>query len=182
MPDDQKRSLLGTVGELKHSFLQAIHLEPHDTSSSVDSPTLSATPTATPTLSEPSHMSFISIMDAVGRDVKLAYTDVVKYLPTAAALAETIFVGQTGKITGVVNAVGLIQQAVVLVEQKFAAIGTPTGTGTQKSAQVLTIVGPIVTQLFVAEGISFNATTVQNVINGVVAILNVNSPLAAVTA
>jgi hypothetical protein len=116
---------------------------------------------------------FISIMEAIGRDAKKIFTEVTKYLPEAATLAKLLFPAQTATVAGVVNAVGLVQQAVALIEQKYAALGTAAGTGAQKLAEALTIVTPTVTQLLTAEGLPVNSEYIQNVINAVVAILNV---------
>lgn len=117
---------------------------------------------------------FISIMDKIGHDVKVAWSDVVKYLPAAAGLAALIFPAQAATITGVVNSVNLIQQAVATVEQKFAALGAQTGTGAQKLAQVVSIVGPTVTQLLTAEGLKYDEAQVEGIINAVVAVMNVS--------
>jgi hypothetical protein len=119
-------------------------------------------------------MSFISVMKKIGEDIKVAWEDVLKYLPAAAGLASLLFPGATGAVTGVVNAVGLIQQAVALVEQKFAATGINTQAGTQKLATVLSIVTPVVTELLNKEGITVDSTQITNIVNAVVAILNVS--------
>lgn len=116
---------------------------------------------------------FISVMDRVGHDIKVAFEDVVKYLPAASTLAELIFPAQAAAIAGVVNSVDLIQKAVVTVEQKFAAAGNATGTGAQKLAQVLSIVGPTVTQLLSDEGLKYNQAQITSIVNAVVAVLNV---------
>lgn len=121
---------------------------------------------------------FVSIMEKVGHDIKVAWEDVVKYLPAASALAAVIFPG-SATVAGVVNSVGLIQQAVATVEQKFAAAGAPTGTGAQKLAQVLSIVTPSVTQLLAAEKINVDQTQITNIVNAVVAVLNVQTTPAA---
>lgn len=117
--------------------------------------------------------AFVSLMDKIGHDIMIAWGDVVKYLPAAASLAALIFPAQAAAITGVVNSVDLIQQAVATVEQKFAAAGNPTGTGPQKLAQVLTMVSPTVLQLLQAEGLNYNSVQVTNIVNAVVAVLNV---------
>ena len=122
---------------------------------------------------------FVTVMEAIGRDIKVAWGDVVAYLPPAEALAALLFPGSAA-VPAVVNSLGLIQQAVATVEQKFAAAGNPTGTGVQKSAQVLAIVGPAVTQLLAAEKISINTAQIQNIINAVVGVLNVQ-PMTAAT-
>lgn len=123
--------------------------------------------------------TFVSIMERVGHDIQVAFEDVVKYLPAVSTLAELIFPAQAATIAGVVNSVDLIQKAVVTVEQKFAAAGNVTGTGAQKLAQVLSIVGPTVTQLLSAEGLNYNQTQVTNIINAVVSVLNVQLTTAA---
>jgi hypothetical protein len=125
---------------------------------------------------------FISIMEAVGKDAEKGLSDVVKYLPEASALAALIFPQDVATIAGVVNSVDLVQNAVVLVEQKMAAAGKATGTGTQKAADVLTVVTPVVTQLLTAEKISCDAPFVTKIVNAVVAILNVKAAAAPAVA
>lgn len=117
--------------------------------------------------------AFISLMEKIGKDILTAWGDVVKFLIPAAKLAEVIFPAQSAAIAGVVNSVDLIQQAVATVEQKFAAAGAPAGSGPQKLAQVLSMVGPTVTQLLTAEGLNYNQQQITNIINAVVAVLNV---------
>jgi hypothetical protein len=121
---------------------------------------------------------FVSVMETIGNDVKAVWADVVKYLPAAAKLAELIFPAQTAVIGSAINSVDLIQQAVATVEQKFAAAGNPTGTGAQKLAQVLSIVSPTVTQLLTAEKIPVDSVYITDIVNAVVAILNVQSSAA----
>ena len=123
---------------------------------------------------------FVSVMETIGNDVKVAWSDVVKYLPAAAKLAELIFPAQTALIGTAINSVDLIQQAVATVEQKFAAAGNPTGTGAQKLAQVLSIVSPTVTELLTSEKIPVDSAYITDIVNAVVAILNVQG--SAVTA
>lgn len=125
---------------------------------------------------------FISIMDKIGDDIKIVWADVVKYLPAASALAALIFPAQAAALTGVVNSVDLIQQAVATVEQKFAAAGNVEGTGAQKLAQVLSLVTPTVSQLLTAEGLNYNSAQVTNIVNAVVAVLNVQEAPAAPSA
>jgi hypothetical protein len=122
---------------------------------------------------------FVSVMETIGKDVKALWADVVKYLPAAAKLAELIFPAQTAVIASAVNSVDLIQQAVVTVEQKFAATGNLTGTGVQKLAQVLSIVSPTVTELLSAEKIPVDQAYIADIVNAVVAILNVQRSAAA---
>lgn len=121
----------------------------------------------------------ISIMERIGADIHVVWNDILKYLPEAAGLAALLFPGQAGTAAVVVNAVNLIQQTVVSVEQKFKSSGAPSGSGPQKAAQVLAIVGPSVTSLLAQEKIDLNTTQINNIINAVVAVLNVQSTPAA---
>ena len=118
-------------------------------------------------------MNFISVMTRIAHDIKIAWEDVVKYLPAASELAAIIFPAQTAAIAGVVTSVDLIQQAVATVEQKFAAMGAATGTGPQKLAQVVSLVSPTVLQLLSSEGLKYDQAQVTNIINIVVGILNI---------
>lgn len=120
---------------------------------------------------------FISIMEAIGRDIKRVWDDVSRYLPPVEALAALIF-PQSAALSGVINSVQLIQQAVATVEQKFVAAGAPSGSGPQKLAQVLTIVTPTVTQLLADEKISVNQQQITNIVNAVVAVLNAQTVAA----
>jgi hypothetical protein len=122
---------------------------------------------------------FVTIMEAIGRDIKAAWADVVKYLPMASTIASLIFPAQAATISGVVNSIDLIQQAVATVEQKFAAAGIASGTGAQKLAQVISLVSPTVTELLTQEGLNYNETQITGIVNAVVAILNVQTTTAA---
>jgi hypothetical protein len=117
-------------------------------------------------------MSFISMMQAIGRDVLRAFEDVVRYLPPAVTVASMFFPITAVPLASTVASVNLIQQAIVMVEQKFAAAGKATGTGQQKLADVLTYVKPTVTQLLLTDKITVNDTKLTNIINAIVAILN----------
>jgi hypothetical protein len=64
---------------------------------------------------------FVSVMEQIGKDALKVLTEVEKYLPKAAILAELFFPADTAGIAAVVNATGLIQKAIVLAEQKMAA-------------------------------------------------------------
>jgi uncharacterized protein YybS (DUF2232 family) len=124
---------------------------------------------------------FLSIMETIGKDALKGLSEVEKYLPSAAALAAIIFPGQTATISAVVTSTDLVQKAVVAVEQKMAAAGKTTGTGSQKLSDVLTIVTPTVTQLFAQAGLTVDQTYLTKVVNAVVAVLNVQASTVAAT-
>ena len=62
--------------------------------------------------------------------------------------------------------------AVVTAEQSFAALGKQSGTGEQKLAQVLAIMGPLIGTALEDAGKAHDETAVENYINSVVEILN----------
>ncbi len=77
----------------------------------------------------------------------------------------------------VADATTLIQTAVLLVEQKYAASGVQSGTGAQKLAEVMLLTEQSVTALLAKAGITADASYIESVVSAVVAILNVQSPL-----
>lgn len=124
---------------------------------------------------------FLSIMETIGKDALKGLSEIEKYLPSAAALAAIIFPGQTATIAAVVTSTDLVQKAVVAVEQKMAAAGKSAGTGSQKLADVLSLVTPTVTQLFAQAGLTVDQAYLTKVVNAVVAVLNVQASTVAAT-
>jgi hypothetical protein len=125
---------------------------------------------------------FLSVMQAIGRDALKALSVIEKYLPEAATLAEMFFPAEAATLDGVVNATALIQSAIVTCEQKMAAGGVATGSGAQKSADVLSIVEPTVTQLLTEAKVSnVDTAFIQKIIDAVVADLNVRDSTTVAT-
>lgn len=136
-------------------------------------------------------MGFISGLESfmtwIGKEEKVLYTDIVTYLPSAAKIAELIFPQYAAEIaTGtstVIDATTLIQNAVTLVEHKYAASGAATGTGAQKSAEVIALAGAAVTSLLKSAGVTAPTTAyIQSIVDAVVAILNIPGTAPATTA
>ena len=117
----------------------------------------------------------VSVMEKIGQDAEKALADIKPYLPEAAALAAILFPSEAAPAAAVVSAVDLIQNTVVTVQQKMAAAGYSTANNLQKSQDVLTIVTPAVTSLLQSEKIPVNTTLIQQIVNGVVAVLNVRT-------
>lgn len=122
---------------------------------------------------------FVSIFQFIEKEEKVVYADIIKYAPPVAKLAELIFPGFAAEIaagtSAALDATTLIQNAVLLVEQKYAASGVASGTGTQKAAEVLTLAGSAVTSLLAQKGITATATYIQSLITAVVSVLNLQS-------
>ncbi len=128
-------------------------------------------------------MSFIGVLEAVGKDFAKGLKWAVQYAVPVEKLVGLLFPAAAPATTALADATTLIQNAVVLVEQKYAASGVQAGTGTQKLAEVMTLAGDAVTSLLAQAGItSPTAAYVQTLVSAVVAILNVQPAPAATTA
>ena len=123
-------------------------------------------------------MSFIGVLEAVGKDFAKGLSWAIKYAVPAEKLAALLFPQFAPELATVSTATTLIQNTVLLVEQKYAASGIASGTGTQKLAEVVLLVGDAVTSLLAKAGIDADSTYIQSLISAVVAILNVQSPAA----
>jgi hypothetical protein len=120
-------------------------------------------------------MSFISLLEAIGKDFAKGLTFAVKYAIPVEKLVALLFPAAAPAALGVANATGLLQSAVLLVEQKYTASGVQSGTGAQKLAEVLTLTESAVTTLLAQDGITADTSYVTNLVNAVVAILNVTA-------
>lgn len=123
-------------------------------------------------------MSFISILSAIGKAFEKGLVWAVKYAVPVEKLVALLFPAAAPAAVGVADATQLIQTAVLAVEQKYAASGAQTGSGSQKLAEVLTLTEGAVTSLLKQEGITADTSYVTNLVNAVVAILNVTNGAA----
>jgi hypothetical protein len=129
-------------------------------------------------------MSFVSVMETIGKGFAKGLKWAVEYAVPVEKLVGLLFPAAAPIADGVADATSLIQTAVLLVEQKYAASGAQSGTGAQKLAEVLLLTEQSVTALLAKAGITADSTYIANVVSAVVAILNVQnglSPAAATT-
>lgn len=124
---------------------------------------------------------FINVLEEIGKGFEKGLTWAVQYAVPVAKLVSLLFPSVAPEALGVANATQLVQSAVMLVEQKYAASGKQNGTGAQKLAEVTTLVGPTVISLLQSEGISVNTDYVNQLVSAVVGILNVQMALPAAT-
>lgn len=117
----------------------------------------------------------VSALEWFGKEFAKGLTYAVKFAIPAEALVSAIFPGAAPAAAGTVSAINLIQNAVIAVEQKYAASGVQSGTGAQKLAEVLTLTEQAVTSLLQQSGISADTAYITKLVNAVVAILNVQS-------
>jgi hypothetical protein len=127
-------------------------------------------------------VTFTGVLEAIGKGFEKGLAWAVKYAVPVEKLVALLFPAAAPEATTLADATTLIQNAVLLVEQKYAASGVQSGTGTQKLSEVMTLAGTAVTSLLSKAGIATDATYVQSLISAVVAILNVQAmPAAAAT-
>ena len=120
---------------------------------------------------------FVSFLEAVGRDFKKGLDFILPFAEKGGAAAVGILAPE---FMPLYNAT---VSAVVLAEQNAAAIGKQTGTGVQKSAAVVQLIGGLISTTLTDLGKPADDTAVQNWINTIVEILNAQSaPAPATTA
>ncbi len=127
-------------------------------------------------------MSFTGVLKAVGKDFAKGLKWAMQYALPVEKLVALLFPGTAATVGVLENATTLIQNAVVLVEQKYAASGVQDGTGAAKLAEVVTLAGDAVTALLAKAGIAASPDYVQSLVSAVVALLNVQPAPAAATA
>ncbi|MDP9050164.1 MAG: hypothetical protein M3O31_05475 [Acidobacteriota bacterium] len=118
-------------------------------------------------------MTFIGILESIGKGFARGLKWAIAYAIPVEKLVATLFPAAAPIVAGLADATSLIQNAVLLVEQRYAAAGAQSGTGAQKLADVITLTEPIVTQLLTRAGIAANTAYIQSLVSAVVAILNV---------
>jgi hypothetical protein len=123
-------------------------------------------------------VTFIGVLEAIGKGFEKGLQWAITYAVPVEKLVGLLFPAIAPATTAVADATSLVQTAVLLVEQKYAAAGVQNGTGAQKLAEVILLAGPAVTQLLTQAGIEANASYIQNLVSAVVAILNVQ-PMSA---
>jgi hypothetical protein len=127
-------------------------------------------------------MSFVSVLEAIGKGFEKGLAWAVEYAVPVEKLAGLLFPPAAPILNEVADATSLIQTAVLLVEQKYAASGVQSGTGAQKLAEVMLLTQQAVTSLLAKAGVTADTTYIQNLVSAVVAILNVQGASTTTTA
>lgn len=127
-------------------------------------------------------MTFTSVLESIGKGFAKGLQWAVAYAVPAEKLAGLLFPQIAPETSAIAGVTTLIQTAVLQVEQKFAAAGVQSGTGTQKLAEVLLLAEPAVIQMLKQAGISADSAYIQSLVSAVVAILNVQTMPAAAKA
>ena len=124
-------------------------------------------------------MSFVSVLETVGKDFKKGLEWALTYAVPVERLVGLLFPAAAPVANEVADATSLIQSAILLIEQKYAASGAQNGTGPQKLAEVLLLTQQAVTGLLTKAGIQVDSTFISNLVSAIVAILNVQQTRAA---
>ena len=112
-------------------------------------------------------MSFLSFLKKVGQDFKKIFENPwTQKIEQVAGAVLTLAVPPIGSLFSATAS------AVMLAEQKAAALGKQDGSGPQKLADVLQLMEPVIAQALKDAGKDSSTAAVTNYINGVVAILN----------
>ncbi|WP_263382772.1 hypothetical protein [Granulicella arctica] len=120
-------------------------------------------------------MTFTAVLEAIGQGFTKGLKWAVEYAVPAEKLAALLFPTAAPELVAVADATTLLQNAVIMVEQKYAATGTQSGTGAQKLADVLLLAGPAASSLLTSAGIITSPAYLQKLISAIVAILNVQN-------
>jgi hypothetical protein len=120
-------------------------------------------------------MSFLSVLKAVGRDFKKGLDYILPWAQGAGEVAISLFAPALGPLFN------STVSAVVLAEQKAAALGKQDGSGPQKLADVLQIMQPVIAAALKDAGKDSSTAAVTAYINAVVAILNAAPAPASAT-
>jgi hypothetical protein len=127
-------------------------------------------------------MSFTSVLETIGKGFEKGLKWAVEYAVPVEKMVALLFPAAAPLAAGVANATTLIQNAVLLVEQKYAASGVQNGTGAQKLSEVMLLTEQSVTALLSQAGITADTSYLQNLVSAVVGILNVQSAQPAAVA
>ncbi len=127
-------------------------------------------------------MSFVSVLETIGKGFEKGLKWAVEYAVPVEKLVGLLFPAAAPVAGEVADATSLIQNAVLLVEQKYAAAGQQNGTGPEKLADVLLLTEQTVTALLAKAGIQANTEYLQQIVSAVVAILNVQQTPAGALA
>ena len=118
-------------------------------------------------------MSFTSVMETIGKGFAKGLKWAVEYAVPVEKLVGLLFPAAAPVANEVADATSLIQTAVLLMEQKYAASGVQSGSGAQKLAEVMLLTEQAVTALLAKAGIISDSAYIANIVSAVVGILNV---------
>jgi hypothetical protein len=111
-------------------------------------------------------MSFKSVLETIGHDFKVGFEKIFPYIAGPGEVAVALF---DPSLSPIFNKT---VSAVLTAEQAAAAVGKQAGTGVQKAASVVALMGPLIAQALADAGKPSDDAAVQTYINAIVTILN----------
>jgi hypothetical protein len=126
-------------------------------------------------------MSFTSVLETIGKGFEKGLKWAMEFAVPVEKLVALLFPAAAPVAAGVADATSLIQTAVLLVEQKYAASGVQNNTGAQKLSEVMLLTEQAVSSLLSGAGIATDSSYLQSLVSAVVAILNVQNAQAPAT-
>lgn len=113
-------------------------------------------------------MSFKSLMQHIGHDIKVGLEFILPYAQTTGEVAVSLLAPSLGPLFNqTVAAVATAEQAAVAVKNAGGSL-----TGQQKAASVVQLMGPLIKQALTDAGKPADDAAVQKYIDSVVTILN----------
>jgi hypothetical protein len=106
-------------------------------------------------------MTFIGVLESIGKGFEKGLKWGLAYAVPAERLVGLLYPAAAPSVGPLISVTELVQSAVLLVEQKYAAANNQHGTGAEKLADVLQLAGPIVTQLLNQAGIEADASYME---------------------
>jgi hypothetical protein len=121
---------------------------------------------------------FVGFLETAGKDFEKGLGFVVKDAPELTGLAGMIFPGAAAIAAPATLALTLLQNTILLIEQKYAAQKQQNGTGAQKAADVVTVAGPSAIALLNQAGVpEADNTFIGDLITILVGLLNLKVPV-----
>jgi hypothetical protein len=128
---------------------------------------------ATPAPKVSTAKKILTFLDHVGQDIEKGFATAAPIVQDALPYVSLLFPGFGPLFASTAN-------EIISTEQKFAAIGQQSGTGTAKLSSVLSVIEPVAQQLFTAAKLPSDSATITKWITGVVGLLNgIPAPAAA---
>jgi hypothetical protein len=121
---------------------------------------------------------FVGFLETAGKAFEKGLGFVVKDAPELTGLATLVFgPGAVAVAAPATLALTLLQNSILLIEQKYAAQKQQDGTGTQKAADVITLAGPSAIALLNQAGVpAADNTFIGDLIKILVGLLNLKLP------
>jgi len=123
---------------------------------------------------------FVGFLETVGKGFMKGLGWATKEAPAVSGLAALLFPGSVAVSAPLTVGLNLLQNTILTIEQKYAASGVQSGTGAQKTAEVLALAAPAAASLLTQAGVpGVDEAYIGQLVSAIVGILNVHPTPAA---